>query len=225
LCNFIHSVIEQKAQLHFDNSDATMQIKLDEGSTSTTLDVAWNQVNRYENMSLREREDAALGFLPDFKSEKPIVDNNGGSNLFLGQLPSKPTPPRHNPNFKSRRGGNNTTNTNSSSTAPVDPRSYHYSSKKPTYPDPSNAKPYLTYIAPTLEEKAQEEDQEEKSLGNPGNLLWLYWMNDKIKKRGNQDEGDLSLGTELVYKDHQWKRVKKEFLGRLAQAGEKGETI
>lgn len=201
-----------------------MQIKSDEGSTPTTLDAAWSQVNRYENMSLREREDAAHGFLPDFKSEKPMVDNSGATNLFMGQLPSKPPPPRLNPNFKSRRGGNNTTNTNSSSTASVEPRSYHYSSKKPTYPDPSNAKPYLTYIAPTLEEKAQEEDQEEKSLGNPGNLLWLYWMNDKIKKRGNQDEGDLSLGTELVYKNQQWKRVKKEFLGRLAQPGEKGET-
>lgn len=169
-------------------------------------------------MSLREREDAAHGYLPEFKSEKP--SSTPATNTNAG--------PRHNPNFKSRRGGNpNNNNTAPSSAASsVDPRSSSYHNpKRPKYPDPSNAKPYLTYIAPTLEEKAQEEEQEEKSLGNPGNLLWLYWMNDKIKKRGNQDEGDLSLGTELVYKDHQWKRVKKEFLGRLAQPGEKGETI
>ncbi|KAF1800397.1 hypothetical protein FB192DRAFT_1283682 [Mucor lusitanicus] len=207
-----------KTQSYFQNSgNASVQIKPDEAAT-TALDAAWSQVNRYENMSLREREDAAHGYLPEFKSEKP--SSTPATNTNAG--------PRHNPNFKSRRGGNpNNNNTAPSSAASsVDPRSSSYHNpKRPKYPDPSNAKPYLTYIAPTLEEKAQEEEQEEKSLGNPGNLLWLYWMNDKIKKRGNQDEGDLSLGTELVYKDHQWKRVKKEFLGRLAQPGEKGETI
>ncbi|KAK4512758.1 CIA30 domain-containing protein [Mucor velutinosus] len=227
LCSYIHTVIEEKTHSYFQVNDVSlMQVKPDETATATALDAAWSQVNRYENMSLREREDAAHGYLPEFKSEKQ-------------QQPSIATTiagPRHNPNFKSRRGGNHANpnaNGNNSNTAPPsssssDPRSssYHYNNqKRPTYPDPSNAKPYLTYIAPTLEEKAQEEEQEEKSLGNPGNLLWLYWMNDKIKKRGNQDEGDLSLGTELVYKDHQWKRVKKEFLGRLAQPGEKGETI
>ncbi|GAN02062.1 hypothetical protein MAM1_0016d01501 [Mucor ambiguus] len=216
LCSYIHAAIEEKTSSYFqDNSNAPMQVKPDETATTTALDTAWGQVNRYENMSLREREDAAHGYLPEFKSEKqPSTSANAG--------------PRHNPNFKSRRGGNTASNANSSSsnTTPSS-SSHHYNSnqKRPTFPDPSNAKPYLTYIAPTLEEKAQEEEQEEKSLGNPGSLLWLYWMNDKIKKRGNQDEGDLSLGTELVYKDHQWKRVKKEFLGRLAQPGEKGETI
>ncbi|KAL0138260.1 hypothetical protein V8B55DRAFT_1536423 [Mucor lusitanicus] len=218
LCSYIHAVIEDKTQSYFQNSgNASVQIKPDEAAT-TALDAAWSQVNRYENMSLREREDAAHGYLPEFKSEKP--SSTPATNTNAG--------PRHNPNFKSRRGGNpNNNNTAPSSAASsVDPRSSSYHNpKRPKYPDPSNAKPYLTYIAPTLEEKAQEEEQEEKSLGNPGNLLWLYWMNDKIKKRGNQDEGDLSLGTELVYKDHQWKRVKKEFLGRLAQPGEKGETI
>ncbi|KAG1103583.1 hypothetical protein G6F42_017200 [Rhizopus arrhizus] len=227
LCSYIHSVIEEKTQFYFQENDTSMQVKPDETTTPTALDVVWSQVNRYENMSLREREDAAHGFLPEFKSEKPILD---ASAPFKSQLPAKQASaaaPRLNPNFKSRRGGNSTgaNNSNIAPSSSVDPRSsYHYNQKRPTYPDPSNAKPYLTYIAPTLEEKAQEEEQEEKSLGNPGNLLWLYWMNDKIKKRGNQDEGDLSLGTELVYKDHQWKRVKKEFLGRLAQPGEKGET-
>ncbi|KAL9537270.1 hypothetical protein MBANPS3_011929 [Mucor bainieri] len=217
LCSYIHAAIEDKTRAYFqdnnnNNTDASMQAKPDETATTTTLDAAWGQVNRYENMSLREREDAAQGYLPEFKSEKP---SNAG--------------PRHNPNFKSRRGGNQA-KPNMNNTAPsASSSSYHHNNsnntpKRPKYPDPSNAKPYLTYIAPTLEEKAQEEEQEEKSLGNPGNLLWLYWMNDKVKKRGNQDEGDLSLGTELVYKDHQWKRVKKEFLGRLAQPGEKGET-
>ncbi|EPB92166.1 hypothetical protein HMPREF1544_00991 [Mucor circinelloides 1006PhL] len=227
LCSYIHSVIEEKTQFYFQENDTSMQVKPDETTTPTALDVVWSQVNRYENMSLREREDAAHGFLPEFKSEKPILD---ASVPFKSQLPAKQASaaaPRLNPNFKSRRGGNSigANNSNIAPSSSVDPRSsYHYNQKRPTYPDPSNAKPYLTYIAPTLEEKAQEEEQEEKSLGNPGNLLWLYWMNDKIKKRGNQDEGDLSLGTELVYKDHQWKRVKKEFLGRLAQPGEKGET-
>ncbi|KAL7310641.1 hypothetical protein PS15m_010116 [Mucor circinelloides] len=235
LCSYIHSVIEEKTQFYFQENDTSMQVRPDETTTPTALDVVWSQVNRYENMSLREREDAAHGFLPEFKSEKPILD---ASVPFKSQLPVKQASatttaaaaaaaPRLNPNFKSRRGGNSTgaNNSNITPSSSVDPRSsYHYNQRRPIYPDPSNAKPYLTYIAPTLEEKAQEEEQEEKSLGNPGNLLWLYWMNDKIKKRGNQDEGDLSLGTELVYRDRQWKRVKKEFLGRLAQPGEKGET-
>ncbi|KAI8641210.1 hypothetical protein BD408DRAFT_418575 [Parasitella parasitica] len=221
LCSFIHDVIEQKTQAFFEQDNSVMSIKSEEvATTTTTLDAAWNQVNRYENMSLRERDDAAHGFLPELKTEKPATEN---STNFVGQLPTKPIP-RHNPNYKPRRGGNNNATANTgNSNSNVAPASYHYP-KKPTYPDPSNAKPYLTYIAPTLEEKAQEEEQEEKSLGKPGNLLWLYWMNDKIKKRGNQDEGDLSLGTELVYKHQHWKRVKKEFLGRLAQPGEKGET-
>lgn len=154
------------------------------------MDQVWDQVNRYENMSLREKEEAAQGFVPDLDNKQSRISN---------------------PHFKARRMS----------------RYSHQQQPPPptnqTYPDPSVAVPYLTYIAPTLEEKAEEEQQEEESLGNPGNLLWLYWMNDKVRKRGNQEEGDFGSGTELVYKNHEWKRVKKEFLGRLAQAGEKGE--
>jgi hypothetical protein len=192
------------------------------------VDIAWNQVKRYEKMSLREREDAAQGYLPDFKQEKgpsePIP--------FSGQLPPQfnkvqqtGTTITVNQNFRSRRGTSTTAPNNIRSQQQQQMLQQYQSQKRPTYPDPSVAVPYLTYIAPTLEEKAQEEKEEEESLGEPGNLLWLYWMNDKIKKRGNQEEGDLSAGTELVYKNSQWKRVKKEFLGRLAQAGEKGEAL
>lgn len=195
------------------------QIKNEE---ETSIDAAWGQVNRYENMSLREKDDAVLGYLPDFKPEGGFKSED--HKAFSGQLPPKGNPNvRINPNFKSRRG-----------TAPVNPvpvnNNRQYNRYQPPqsvqkYPDPSVAVPYLTYVAPTLEEKAQEENAEEEGLGEPGNLLWLYWMNDKVKKRGNGEEGDLSSGTELVYKNGQWKRIKKEFLGRAAQAGEKGEMV
>jgi hypothetical protein len=165
------------------SSETQPTIKSDDNS----MDYVWDQVNRYENMSLREKEEAAQGYVPDFKSE----DKSRSSN----------------PNFKARRG------------------KQQYLPTTSVYPDPSVAVPYLTYIAPTLEEKAEEEKAEEASLGKPGNLLWLYWMNDKVRKRGTQEEGDFGSGTELVYKNHEWKRVKKEFLGRLAQAGEKGEML
>lgn len=193
----------------------------------SAVDAAWNQVKRYENMSLRERDDAIQGYLPDFKQEKIP----GDSVPFSGQLPPQFNKTQQaggaikvNQNFRSRRGPNAMT-PNSARQPQQQQHQQYQSPKRSMYPDPSVAVPYLTYIAPTLEEKAEEEKEEERSLGEPGNLLWLYWMNDKIKKRGNQEEGDLSSGTELVYKNNQWKRVKKEFLGRLAQAGEKGEAL
>lgn len=213
------------------NSETTTTMTSDgaeegEGSekikSEDALDSVWSQVNRYETMSLREKEDAAQGYLPDFKTE----EQHGAA--FSGQLPPNPAP-RINPNFKSRRGNtptaafpppvNNNNRQYNRYHPPPQPQQHH------KYPDPASAVPYLTYVAPTLEEKAYEEKAEEDALGQPGNLLWLYWMNDKVKKRGNGEEGDLSSGTELVYKNHQWKRIKKEFLGRTAQAGEKGETI
>ncbi|RCH99267.1 hypothetical protein CU098_000329 [Rhizopus stolonifer] len=219
LCAHIISTIKERTEYQLETNKAT-QIKKEEAG----LDDVWNQVTRYENMSLREREEAAQGILPDIKQEKQAAE----PILFAGQLPPQllqSTPSsntKFNPSFRSRRGGQNTT------TAPSDPRQHPLpstGSKKPTYPDPSAAVPYLTYISPTLEEKADEERQEENSLGNPGNLLWLYWMHQKAGKRGNQEEGDLNSGTELVHKNNVWKRVKKEFQGRLAQAGEKGEML
>lgn len=188
------------------------------------IDTAWSQVNRYENMSLREKEDAAQGFLPDFKKEKDET-----SRVFKGQLPPKMNaPPLQNPNFKSRRG-NGPPASNSTPELPKKNESRNLQQQVPAKPkkkfDPSIAVPYLTYIAPTLEEKAEEEASEEESLGAPGNLLWLHWMGEKLRKRGNTEEGDLSSGTELVYQNSQWKRVKKEFFGRTAQPGEQGEML
>jgi hypothetical protein len=202
-----------------DVEEIPVNIKSEE---ENQINAAWSQVNRYENMSLREKDDAAQGFLPEFQ--------------IKGQLPPKlSTPvPRTNPNFKSRRGTTPSNNT-LAMTNNNNPRQQYNNrhnnnnqygqQQKTKYPDPSCAVPYLTFVAPTLEEKAQEESAEEESLGEAGNLLWLYWMNDKVKKRGNGEEGDLSNGTELVYKNQQWKRVKKEFLGRTAQPGEKGEMV
>lgn len=170
------------------------------------IDTAWNQVQKYENMSLREKEEAAQGFVPDFKSEEP--------KPFTNQLP--PSKGRGgmgnkiNPNFRGRRSGQ-----------VAQPKAVAIT----RYPDPSAAVPYLDSVGPTIEEKIDEEQQEEASLGEPGNLLWLYWKNDKINKRGNKEQDDLDDGAELVYKQKTWKRVKKEFLGRTAQPGEKGEAL
>lgn len=209
------STIDTNSEMTTMNSDSEELEKVKMEETSA-IDNVWSQVNRYENMSLREKEDAAQGYLPEFKTEEHAA--------FSGQLPPKAAAPKFNPNFKSRRGN--------TPTVPVpvnNNRQYNNNRYQPPpqhkYPDPASAVPYLTYVAPTLEEKAFEEKAEEDALGQPGNLLWLYWMNDKVKKRGNGEEGDLSSGTELVFKNNQWKRIKKEFLGRTAQAGEKGETI
>ncbi|CAO3618460.1 unnamed protein product [Mucor hiemalis] len=222
LCTFMLSFIDEKTSMeegeNIKNEDPT-RVKSEH---DMDIDTAWNQVNRYENMSLREKEDAAQGFLPDFKKEKDDT-----SRVFKGQLPPKVnTPPLQNPNFKSRRSG---PPPSASTTADPYNKNKARNQPVPTKPrkelDSSVAVPYLTYIAPTLEEKAEEEAAEEESLGTPGNLLWLHWMGEKLRKRGNTEEGDLSSGTELVYKNSQWKRVKKEFFGRTAQPGEQGEML
>jgi hypothetical protein len=226
-----------------DEGDNGMPVAAVKTEQDYNIDAAWNQVSRYESMSLRERDDAAQGYLPEFKPEGGFKEE---PMAFAGQLPHNMRPPaaagapvpvpRANPNFKSRRGATTTTasmspvniNNSRQPQQPYNPRYPHQQQQQQTkqkYPDPSLAVPYLTFVAPTLEEKAQEEAAEENSLGEPGNLLWLYWMNDKVKKRGNGEEGDLSSGTELVYKNQQWKRVKKEFLGRTAQPGEQGEML
>ncbi|KAI9345917.1 hypothetical protein BD770DRAFT_396558 [Pilaira anomala] len=233
LCKYLLHTIDTNSELSSSSTTTTITTTKDEKEpikSEEALDNVWGQVNRYENMSLREKEDAAQGYLPDFKSE----EHTTAAAAFSGQLP--PMIPKVNPNFKSRRSNNNNNNPQQQqqqqqTSQPNYNRNNRYNPPPPPsssthkYPDPASAVPYLTYIAPTLEEKALEERQEEEALGNRGNLLWLYWMNDKVKKRGNNEEGDLSSGTELVYKNHQWKRIKKEFLGRTAQPGEKGETI
>ncbi|KAI8378338.1 hypothetical protein BD560DRAFT_47722 [Blakeslea trispora] len=219
LCLYIMSTMEALKEQVTQTTEPS-RVKKEEN----VIQDVWSQVTRYENMSLREREEAAQGIIPDMKrpmSNEPVpFSNQLPPHLFKsssGQtstMTSQPSSAKINPAFRSRRGNN-----------PIDPRFQPPPKEnQPSYPDPSAAVPYLVYIRPTLEEKAEEEKAEEDSLGEPGNLLWLYWMHDKTRKRGIQEEGDLSSGTELVHKDHEWKRVKKEFLGRMALAGEKGET-
>ncbi|KAI7900047.1 uncharacterized protein BX663DRAFT_554491 [Cokeromyces recurvatus] len=250
LCNYIVTTIKEKidvlsTQITDYTKNTTTEIKAE--------DVAWNQFHHYENMSLREREDAAQGLLPETKNLKTVQNDNTmfkGQSVPLYQIKNEKgiqqqTSVKYNPNFRSRRGQQTMATTHTTIPATVTAATAtatatttatmttttttsrdikDQTSPLNQYPNPSAAIPYLTFIAPTIEEKEQEEKEEEASLGKPGNLLWLYWMNDKLKKRGHHEEGDISSDAELVYKDHQWKRVKKEFLGRLAQPGEKGET-
>ncbi|RCH91592.1 hypothetical protein CU098_001864, partial [Rhizopus stolonifer] len=165
----------------------TGSIKSEESKpTAVDMDVdqVWNQVQKYEDMTLREKEDAAQGMVLDVKAP-----------ISMG--------PKVNNSFRGRRNA---------------PKQVvqHIVSK---YPDPSLAVPYLDAIPPTLDEKANEEKEALERLGEPGNLLWLYWMNEKIKKRRGQEEEDKNQDVVLTYK-----RPKKEFEGRVAQPGEKGET-
>ncbi|KAI8977333.1 hypothetical protein BDF20DRAFT_820877 [Mycotypha africana] len=183
---------------------ATQEEEEEEEDGATSIDAAWDQVKRYETMSLREREEVAKGILPSMvKPERythppPLPSSAGGGGKI-----------RFNPNFRPKTDMG-------PSPSPLPPK----------YPDPSVAVPYLDFVAPTLDEKAKEEKEEEARLGKPGNLLWLYWKSDKIGKHGHSEEGDLmASGSELVFKNNRWKRIKKEFHGRVAQPGEKGETF
>ncbi|KAI8973918.1 hypothetical protein BDB01DRAFT_808108 [Pilobolus umbonatus] len=215
LCRYMMDTIDEKT--------ATRQIEesMDSSVTENPIESSWNQLGKYENMSLREKEEASQGYNLEVKHEmsnphmnRPSESNNKGRAVNTSSW--------SNPHFRHRRGNNPNTHNNNNN-------NYNNNMRKSSiplkYPDASVAIPYLNAIPPTLEEKAHEEAAEEESLGNPGNLLRLYWTNDKVKRRGNLDEGDLDDGSELVYKNKEWKRIRKEFDGRIAQPGEKGETI
>ncbi|KAI9279650.1 hypothetical protein BY458DRAFT_502382 [Sporodiniella umbellata] len=165
--------------------DRNDSIKPEESTpiVDTEVDQAWSQVRKYEDMTLREREDAAQGILLD---TKPYV--NVGTKI--------------NSSFRGRRNAPKQT-------------LQHVVSK---YPDPSLATPYLDAVPPTLDEKAIEEKEALERLGKPGSLLWLYWMNEKIRQREDHQE-DIDMDIVLTYK-----KPKKEFEGRVAKPGEKGET-
>ncbi|KAG0952134.1 hypothetical protein G6F57_000229 [Rhizopus arrhizus] len=168
-----------------------MQDSKPKQGTDMEVDQVWDQIQRYESMTLREREDAAQGILPDFRPAESF------SNQSI----------KINTNFRGRRG------------APVRFSSQPTQPEIQKYPDPSLAVPYLNAIPPTLDEKANEEKEEMKRLGEPGNLLWFYWMNEKAKRRGKEEAEDNDQDMVLTYK-----KARKEFEGRMAQPGEKGET-
>lgn len=176
-----------------------VDVKSEDSKASEIMDIdqAWNQVQQYENMTLREKEEVAQGVLPAVKQT-----TTGEAQPFSHQLPVAGV--KVNTNFRGRRGAPiKNTPALSSSTLTTQPPIIQ------KYPDPTLAVPYLNPIPPTLEEKENEEKQELEKLGEPGNLLWLYWMNDKLQRS--------SQGLPMN------KKVKREFEGRIAQPGEKGE--
>ncbi|CAO3690630.1 unnamed protein product [Rhizopus microsporus] len=135
-----------------------VDVKSEDSKASEIMDIdqAWNQVQQYENMTLREKEEVAQGVLPAVKQT-----TTGEAQPFSHQLPVAGV--KVNTNFRGRRGAPiKNTPALSSSTLTTQPPIIQ------KYPDPTLAVPYLNPIPPTLEEKENEEKQELEKLGEPG---------------------------------------------------------
>lgn len=166
---------------------------------SMEIDAAWQQATRYQEMTLREKEDIMGG--PAFMKQEP------------GRYPrSSSSKVSINPMFYRRR---NDTEEQPSTTTTT-----------PRYPDPSVAVPYLALSPPTIEQKKQQEKEQMEKLGPPGSLLWMYWTTKQVLRQGKRDSIDDYDGKEIIrsQKDGKWRRLQKELDGRMPQNNNNNNT-
>lgn len=177
--------------------------------------VAWQQIQRFETMTLREQQD----FLEeqDEESEETVMESGGGPSRpaqqgvkveplssvafhhqllpFIAQLqPSQPQKPHWAPRGARAgaaynpnfRGGRAMTSTFTARAAAAETEE----AVRRKYPDPAAAKPYLKVMHPTFDELRRERRKEEERLGDSSGLLWRYWMGGRKRSGGTEAVGE-----------------------------------
>lgn len=190
--------------------DVDMKTKDEPGS----VDTAWTQVNKYQNMTLREKEEAIA---PDSPMD---VKAKGEPLPFAHQLPISVTSARgrgrdsprgrggggggtaFNPNFRGKRGGN-------------DKYQHEPEPAVQQYPDVRVAKPWLKVRRPDGRQASLSQKRKDEHLGDPTSLLWTYWKAEERRQFGSdacESDGMIWVTDKRAQVR---KRVRKEFDGRL----------
>ncbi|KAI8377655.1 uncharacterized protein BYT42DRAFT_571129 [Radiomyces spectabilis] len=198
VCQTILTVLRDMAMASTTDNNSEFDVAKTEPENA--MDMAWHQATRIEKMTQREKEDLVHDVGPESKRIK-----TEGPALFTNQLPIQPRAAGReaksgiNPNFRGRRA-------RSGAGGPAPPK----------YPNPAIMVPYLESTPPTVGSKRAEEEEEKKRLGPTNSLLHMYWTAQNLQKEGLRDEDDESfIRTESVYRNGSWKRVRREFDGRL----------
>ncbi|KAI8577085.1 hypothetical protein K450DRAFT_253586 [Umbelopsis ramanniana AG] len=176
-----------------------------------SVDTAWTQINKYQNMTLREKEEATA---PDSPMD---IKTKGEPLPFAHQLPIGVTASRgrgrdsprgrgggtaFNPNFRGKRGGN-------------DKYQVEAESAIPQYPDVRVAKPWLKVRRPDGRQAELSQKRKDEQLGDSTSLLWTYWKAEERRQFGS----DASKSDGMIWvtdkRAQARKRVRKEFDGRL----------
>ncbi|KAH8550386.1 hypothetical protein BGW37DRAFT_83223 [Umbelopsis sp. PMI_123] len=176
-----------------------------------SVDSAWTQINKYQNMTLREKEEAiapeaSMDLKP--KSEPLPFAHQLPIGVTVGRGRGRDNPRGRgggtaiNPNFRGKRGGN-------------DKHQYDIESTAPHYPDIRVAKPWLKVKQPVGKHVHLSQKRKEEQLGDPASLLRTYWNAEERRQFGsstNQNDGMIWVTDKRA---HSRKRVRKEFDGRL----------
>jgi hypothetical protein len=194
-------------QNRINNKTTTEEAEMFAKDEANSVDAAWQQISKYQNMTLREKEEALQ---PDadvkLKSE-PIPFANqlplgitAARGRGRGGGPRGKPGPAINPMFRGRRGHD----------APTEDPAI-----KPRYPDIKVAKPWLEPINPDPNAAELNRKRKDEQLGAHNSLLWTYWRSTEWQQLG--DGASVQDGRIWVtdQKNGVRKRVKKEFDGRL----------
>ncbi|KAJ2962680.1 hypothetical protein NQZ79_g2271 [Umbelopsis isabellina] len=171
------------------------------------VDAAWQQINKYQNMTLREKEEA----LQPNIDVKPKVEPMPFANQLPLGLPTArgrgrgggprgKSGPAINPMFRGRRGHD---------TPIPDPTTTLQ------YPDIRAAKPWLEPVKPDPNAAELNRKRKDEQLGAQNSLLRTYWKSTERQQLGdgtNKHDGRIWVTDS---KKGVRKRVKKEFDGRL----------
>ncbi|KAI9285307.1 hypothetical protein BC943DRAFT_43073 [Umbelopsis sp. AD052] len=209
LCLQIKKYIKdyQGTVLASSKEDIDMKTKDEAGS----VDTAWTQINKYQSMTLREKEEAIT-------MDNPMDIKAKGEPLpFAHQLPIGVTAARgrgrdnprgrgggtvFNPNFRGKRGGSDK----------------HQAETEPAvrqYPDVRVAKPWLKVRRPDGRQVELSQKRKDEQLGDSTSLLWTYWKAEEQRQFGSDATKSDGMIWVTDKRARVRKRVRKEFDGRL----------
>jgi hypothetical protein len=220
MCLQIQHSIEQYQKTVMANKSEGIDkpTKVEQGS----VDSAWTQINRYQNMTLREREEALttdtnMDVKPKTESipfahqlpigvTAPRGRGRGGAHGKPGR--GKPGSTAINPNFRGIHGGTD--------------RYPELEQAVAQYPDVRVAIPYLKVSHPDASVVEMNRKRRDEQLGDPSSLLWTYWKTEEKRQLGSltsQSDGKIWITDR---KTQVRKRMRKEFDGRLVEVHKPG---